>query len=95
MRSANYVPPQSHDMGFKEVLILHHLTVDHVDTGLVLSTLSIKPPIMNRYNTLHGGVVASIASIVGLVAIKMIVADKVCWQTEMSMSYLSGGCIRK
>ncbi|GLJ28521.1 hypothetical protein SUGI_0561140 [Cryptomeria japonica] len=95
IRSANYVPPQSHDMGFKEVLILHHLTVDHVDIGLILSTLAVKPPIMNRYNTLHGGVVASIESIMGLVAVKTVAADKVCWQTKMSMSYLSAGCIRK
>ncbi|GLJ28517.1 hypothetical protein SUGI_0561060 [Cryptomeria japonica] len=95
MCSANYVPPQSHDMGFKEALILHHLTINRVDTDLVLSTLSIKPPITNRYNMLHGGVVASIASIVGLVAVKTVAADKVCWQIEMSMSYLSAGRIRK
>ncbi|GLJ55881.1 hypothetical protein SUGI_1199870 [Cryptomeria japonica] len=93
MRSAVSVPPQSHDTGFKEALILRHLTVDRVDTGLVLSTLAVKPPITNRYNTLHGGAVASIASIVGLAAVKTVAADKVFFQTEMSMSYLSAGRI--
>ncbi|GLJ12243.1 hypothetical protein SUGI_0187230 [Cryptomeria japonica] len=66
MRSAVSVPPQSHDTGFKEALILHHLTVDRVDTGLVLSTLAVKPPIKNRYNTLHGGAMASIREYCGI-----------------------------
>lgn len=93
MRSAVSAPPEAHDKGFKEALIVRHLTVDRVDAGLVLCTLAVKPPITNRYNTLHGGAVATIASIVGSAAVKTVAADKEFSQTEISMSYLSAGRI--
>ncbi|XP_057826478.1 uncharacterized protein LOC131038154 isoform X2 [Cryptomeria japonica] len=93
IRSAVSFPPESHEKGFKQMLILRHLKVDRVETGLVLSTLAIKPSLTNRYNTLHGGAVAMIASMMGLAAVKTIAADKEFVQTEMSMSYLSAGRI--
>ncbi|KAH9317202.1 hypothetical protein KI387_018971, partial [Taxus chinensis] len=88
LRSNVAMPPESQANGFKEALILRHLILDRLEPGHIISTLTVKPFITNRYNTFHGGAVATIASIMGLLAVKTIAGNREFVQTEMSMSYL-------
>lgn len=79
--------------GFKESLLLRHLKVDRVEPGLAIFTVTVKPPITNRYNTFHGGAVATVASIVAMAAVKTLSGDKTFSLSEMCISYISAARI--
>ncbi|XP_059070132.1 uncharacterized protein LOC131038168 isoform X2 [Cryptomeria japonica] len=95
MHSSAFLPPETQSHAFNRTLLLRHLTVDHVEPGLVISTLKVKPSIANVYDTLHGGAVAMIASIMGLAAVKTVAGDKEFVQTEINISCLSAARIGK
>jgi len=93
MGADSSLPSVFQGSGFKEGLILRHLKVDRVEPGLVIFTLTVKPPITNRYRTLHGGAVATVAGIVAMAAVKTISGDKTYSLSEMSISYISAARI--
>ncbi|GLJ41475.1 hypothetical protein SUGI_0858360 [Cryptomeria japonica] len=93
IRSTDSLPPQNETHGFQESLIIRQLTVNQVEPGIVIATITVHSSLTNRYNTLHGGAVAMISNIVGMAAVKTVAVDKDFEPAELSMSYVYAGRI--
>ncbi|KAI9126136.1 hypothetical protein K1719_002557 [Acacia pycnantha] len=67
------------------------INVDRAERGRIICTVSVKPPICNIFDTLHGGGLASVAELISIACARTVVAeDKQIFLGEISMSYLSG-----
>ncbi|MCD7454088.1 hypothetical protein HAX54_023450 [Datura stramonium] len=72
-------------------LICGFLKVQHIHRGKISCIVSVKPPIMNIYGSLHGGAVGAVALRVATACARTIVGkDKELFLGELSISYLSG-----
>ncbi|XP_042510473.1 acyl-coenzyme A thioesterase 13 [Macadamia integrifolia] len=66
------------------------LKVERIERGRVTCLLSIKPPVLNFYGTLHGGAVTGLAELVCTACARTIASeDKKLFLGELSVSYLS------
>ncbi|KAJ3680148.1 hypothetical protein LUZ60_016426 [Juncus effusus] len=82
--------PASADGGdFFSDMIRSLLSVDLVEPGRVVCSLSASPYVLNSYDTLHGGAVASVAEKVAVACGKTVAGDKELFLGELSTSYLS------
>ncbi|XP_043715343.1 putative esterase F42H10.6 [Telopea speciosissima] len=71
-------------------LIRSLLKVERIERGRVICLLSIKPPVLNYYGSLHGGAVAGIAELVCTACARTVAAeDKKLFLGELASSYLS------
>nr|XP_043620952.1 uncharacterized protein LOC122592724 [Erigeron canadensis]XP_043620953.1 uncharacterized protein LOC122592724 [Erigeron canadensis]XP_043620954.1 uncharacterized protein LOC122592724 [Erigeron canadensis] len=71
-------------------LIRSLFKVQHIHRGRLTCLLKVKPYACNRYNSLHGGAVGSIAEFVGIACARTVVAkDKDLFLGELSVSYLA------
>ncbi|KAL9252288.1 Acyl-coenzyme A thioesterase 13-like protein [Drosera capensis] len=71
-------------------LIRGFVEVDRIERGRVSCSFSVKPPIVNPYKGLHGGVVASLAERVSTACARTVVPeDRELFLGELSTSYLS------
>ncbi|XP_058224105.1 uncharacterized protein LOC131333547 [Rhododendron vialii] len=87
---SNIIPPQFDSKYFHSHLIRGLLRTHRVERGRLSSLLSVKPPVMNSYGTLHGGAVASVAEIMSIACARTIVGeDKELFLGELSTTYLS------
>ncbi|KAI9089916.1 hypothetical protein K1719_028886 [Acacia pycnantha] len=85
------LPQTSHANGFFSEFIRSFINVDRVERGRIICTVSVKPPICNCLERLHGGGLASVAEFISIACARTVVAeDKQIFLGEMSMSYLSG-----
>jgi acyl-coenzyme A thioesterase 13 len=75
--------PQCYD-----TLALHGLKVMHVSPGRLLASFPVTQIVTNRYNTLHGGCIATLVDTVGTAAL-ITVSDQTGVSISMSCSYLS------
>ncbi|KAM3397664.1 acyl-coenzyme A thioesterase 13 isoform X1 [Capsicum galapagoense] len=67
------------------------LKVQHIHPGKISCIISVKPPILNVYGSLHGGAVGAVAERVAIACARTIVGkDKELFLGELSISYLSG-----
>ncbi|XP_060218799.1 uncharacterized protein LOC132645684 isoform X2 [Lycium barbarum] len=67
------------------------LKVQHIHRGKISCIVSVKPPIMNFYGSLHGGAIGAVAARVATGCARTIVGkDKELFLGELSISYLSG-----
>ncbi|XP_009625481.1 uncharacterized protein [Nicotiana tomentosiformis] len=67
------------------------LKVQHIHRGKISCFLSVKPPIMNIYGSLHGGAVGDVTVRIATACARTIVGkDKELFLGELSISYLSG-----
>ncbi|KAK4263421.1 hypothetical protein QN277_028830 [Acacia crassicarpa] len=81
----------SHANGFFSEFIRSFINVERVERGRIICTVSVKPPISNYFDTLHGGGLASVAELISIACARTVVAeDKQIFLGEISMSYLSG-----
>nr|BAC07026.1 hypothetical protein [Oryza sativa Japonica Group] len=55
----------------------------------VSCTLTVSPAAVNAYNTLHGGMVAAVAEVVGMACARAAAGDKEMFLGELSAAYLS------
>ncbi|XP_020581378.1 uncharacterized protein LOC110025300 [Phalaenopsis equestris] len=83
------IPEASERKDFYSDLIRSLLKVDHIDRGQIACTLKVNASVVNPYNTLHGGVVSSVADLVGLACVKTVYGDKEFFLGEFSTSYLA------
>ncbi|XP_073004625.1 uncharacterized protein [Typha latifolia] len=81
--SSSYLPPQ-----FYESLVVHGLRVDSVEPGRVLCSLSIPPNLASSGSYLHGGVVATLADVVGSTVIFCSGFQTSGVSLEINVSYL-------
>ncbi|KAJ4963308.1 hypothetical protein NE237_023247 [Protea cynaroides] len=71
-------------------LIRSLLKVERIELGHVTCLLSIKPPILNYYGSLHGGVGTGIAKLVCTACARTVAAeDKKLFLGELAVTYLS------
>ncbi|KVH89129.1 uncharacterized protein LOC112527056 [Cynara cardunculus var. scolymus] len=71
-------------------LIRSLLKVQHIHRGRITCILTVKPYACNAYNTLHGGVIGSVAEIVAIACARTVVnKDKELFLGELSVSYLA------
>ncbi|KAK8702574.1 hypothetical protein V6N13_020921 [Hibiscus sabdariffa] len=79
---------------FYSVLLCNHLKTHTVQRGHVTCFTTVKPPIINFFGGLHGGVVAAIAERVAVATARTVVGeDKDIFLGELAMSYLSSATI--
>ncbi|KAH0465387.1 hypothetical protein IEQ34_005490 [Dendrobium chrysotoxum] len=83
------IPEDSERKDFYSDIIRSFLKVDYIDRGRVLCTLKVNAAVVNIYNTLHGGAVASVAEMVGLACAQTAAGDKEFFLGEFSTAYLS------
>ncbi|KAL0923651.1 hypothetical protein M5K25_007716 [Dendrobium thyrsiflorum] len=83
------IPEASERKGFYSDIIRSLLKVDHIDRGRILCTLKVNAAVVNSYNTLHGGAVASVAEMVGLACVQTAAGDKDFFLGEFSTAYLA------
>ncbi|KAJ4759466.1 Thioesterase family protein [Rhynchospora pubera] len=86
-------PPIADRQDFFSDVIRSLLSVDLVEPGHIICTLTVNPTVANPYNTLHGGVVASVTEAMTLACAKTVAGDKEFFLGEMSTSYLSAARI--
>eukprot|EP00262_Sarcandra_glabra_P007259 TRINITY_DN19945_c0_g1_i1.p1 TRINITY_DN19945_c0_g1~~TRINITY_DN19945_c0_g1_i1.p1 ORF type:complete len:170 (+),score=15.69 TRINITY_DN19945_c0_g1_i1:69-578(+) len=72
-----------------DALIRGPLKVDRIDRGRIMCSFTVKALVTNKYNTLHGGVVATVAEVVALACVRSVAGDKDFFLGESSISYLS------
>ncbi|XP_049399378.1 uncharacterized protein LOC125863239 [Solanum stenotomum] len=83
-------PPQYDTKDSFSELSRSFLKVQHVHRGKISCIVSVKPPIMNVYGSLHGGAVGDVAVRVATACARTIVGkDKELFLGELSISYLS------
>ncbi|CAN4125801.1 unnamed protein product [Withania somnifera] len=95
MGSFNLTFPDQYDTrdSFSQ-LISAFLKVQHIHRGKISCIVSVKPPIMNIYGSLHGGAVGAVAERVAIACARTIVGkDKELFLGELGLSYLSGAPI--
>eukprot|EP00262_Sarcandra_glabra_P007260 TRINITY_DN19945_c0_g1_i2.p1 TRINITY_DN19945_c0_g1~~TRINITY_DN19945_c0_g1_i2.p1 ORF type:complete len:170 (+),score=15.57 TRINITY_DN19945_c0_g1_i2:36-545(+) len=80
------LPESSPDL---DALVRGSLRVDRIDRGRIICSFTIKKPVTNKYSTLHGGVVATVAEVVALACVRSVAGDKDFFLGESSISYLS------
>ncbi|KAJ9539410.1 hypothetical protein OSB04_032143 [Centaurea solstitialis] len=79
---------EAHDL--HSDLIRSLLKVQHVHRGRITCILTVKPYACNTYNTLHGGVIGSVAEMVATACARTVVnKDKDLFLGELSVSYLA------
>nr|XP_043621785.1 uncharacterized protein LOC122593438 [Erigeron canadensis] len=84
------IPSNMDREGVETDLIRSLVKVQHIDRGRVSCILTVKPYACNAYNTFHGGVVGSIAEIVGIACARTVVSkDKELFLGELSVSCLA------
>ncbi|KAI3750985.1 hypothetical protein L2E82_21957 [Cichorium intybus] len=84
------IPTKYEGEGVNSDLIRSLLKVQHIHRGRLTCSFTVKPFACNRYNTLHGGAIGSIAEIVALACARTVVnKDKELFLGELSVSYLS------
>ncbi|KAK8964379.1 hypothetical protein KSP40_PGU002225 [Platanthera guangdongensis] len=83
------ISEDSERKNFYSDMILSHLKVDRIESGRIYCTLKVDASCVNSYNTLHGGVVASVAAEVGLACAKMTAGEKDFFLGEHSTAYLA------
>ncbi|KAL7594038.1 hypothetical protein Lser_V15G31645 [Lactuca serriola] len=84
------LPAKYEGEGVHSDLIRSLLKVQHIHRGRVTCIFTVKPYVCNRYNTLHGGAVGSIAEIVAIACARTVVhKDKELFLGELSVSYLA------
>ncbi|KAI0520528.1 hypothetical protein KFK09_008004 [Dendrobium nobile] len=83
------IPEASERKDFYSDIIRSLLKVDCIDRGRVLCTLKVNAAVVNIYNTLHGGAVASVAEMVGLACVQTAAGDKEFFLGEFSTAYLA------
>ncbi|KAK4371980.1 hypothetical protein RND71_007364 [Anisodus tanguticus] len=72
-------------------LTRNFIKVQHIHRGKISCIVSVKPPIMNFYGSLHGGAIGAVAVRVATACARTIVGkDKELFLGELSISYLSG-----
>ncbi|XP_076948694.1 uncharacterized protein LOC143621044 [Bidens hawaiensis] len=75
---------------FSADLIRSVLKVQHIHRGRVTCILTVKPCVLNAYNTFHGGAVGSVAEMVAIACARTVVKeDKELFLGELSISYLA------
>ncbi|KAL3348915.1 hypothetical protein AABB24_022200 [Solanum stoloniferum] len=83
-------PPQYDTKDSFSELSRSFLKVQHIHRGKISCIVSVKPPIMNAYGSLHGGAVGDVAVRVATACARTIVGkDKELFLGELSVSYLS------
>ncbi|XP_020673048.1 acyl-coenzyme A thioesterase 13 isoform X4 [Dendrobium catenatum] len=85
----NNIPEASERKDFYSDIIRSLLKVDYIDRGRVFCTLKVNAAVVNIYNTLHGGAVASVAEMVGLACVQTVAGDKEFFLGEFSTAYLA------
>ncbi|KAH1256154.1 hypothetical protein AAZX31_03G014100 [Glycine max] len=90
MGAATPIPANCNARGFYDAFLRSFIKVDHIQRGRISCTVVAKPPICNRYGTLHGGSVGSLVEILSNACARTVVAkDKELFLGEISISYLS------
>ncbi|XP_069143560.1 uncharacterized protein [Solanum lycopersicum] len=83
-------PPQYDTKDSFSELSRSLLKVQHIHRGKISCIVSVKPPIMNIYGSLHGGAGGDVAVRVATACARTIVGkDKELFLGELSISYLS------
>ncbi|KAK8956817.1 hypothetical protein KSP39_PZI000785 [Platanthera zijinensis] len=77
---------------FYSDMIVCHLKVDRNESGRIYCTLKVDASCANPHNTLHGGVVASVAAEVGLACAKMMAGEEF-FLGEHNTAYLAAAGI--
>ncbi len=84
------IPPEYEAKDSYSDLIRSFLKTGHIHRGRVTCVLSVKPPILNFFQGLHGGVVAAVAEMISIACARTVVGkEKDLFLGELSMSYLS------
>ncbi|XP_078167700.1 thioesterase superfamily protein isoform X1 [Carex rostrata] len=87
------LPSIAHSQDSISHIIRSILSVDLIQPGHIICTLTVNPTVSNFYNTLHGGVVASVSEAMTLACAKSVAGDKELFLGEMTTSYLSAARI--
>ncbi|EXC28020.1 hypothetical protein L484_022253 [Morus notabilis] len=84
------LPDHSTTKDFYSELIAGLLKPLRIEPGRVTCLLTVKPPIINTFSTVHGGAVAAIAEVMSIACARTVVAEgKEVFLGEQSISYLS------
>ncbi|XP_072957261.1 uncharacterized protein [Typha angustifolia] len=86
------LPAAAEKKDFFSDLIRSILTVDSIDRGRIVCTLTVNSAVTNPYNTLHGGAVAAVAEAVALACARTVVGEEL-FLGELSNSYLAAARI--
>ncbi|KAF7844596.1 acyl-coenzyme A thioesterase 13-like [Senna tora] len=88
------LPDISNTDDFYGAFIRGFLKVDRIQRGRITCTVSVRHPITNLFETMHGGGVAAVAELMAIACARTVVAeDKELFLGELSISYLSGAPI--
>ncbi|KAM0934650.1 putative acyl-CoA hydrolase [Dioscorea sansibarensis] len=83
------IPDAADRRGFYSDLLRSLLKADRVETGRIICSFVVNPAFTNPYNTLHGGVVASVAEAVAVACANSVAGDVELFTGETATSYLS------
>eukprot|EP00249_Psilotum_nudum_P007700 c20757_g2_i4 orf=585-1010(-) len=70
-------------------LACHDLQIDLIRAGFLVCSLPVKRRILNKFQTLHGGVTATLVQVIGSAVIKTVVGAREGIVTDANISYIS------
>ncbi|KAG6477855.1 acyl-coenzyme A thioesterase 13 [Zingiber officinale] len=94
-QNSHEIPGFAQKKGFYSDLHRSILKVDRVERGRVICSLTVDSAVANKYKTLHGGAVASVAEMVSLACAKTVAGDKDFFLGELTTAYLSSASLNE